>query len=123
MNLTTGKEGEKIAEKHLREKGYKILTKNFRTNLGEIDIICLDRETIIFVEVKTNTSKDFGAPESRVDSRKQRQIIKGALSFLKQRGKLNSDCRFDVVSILLMKNAKPEIEHIENAFQADGYLL
>jgi putative endonuclease len=86
-------------------------------------MICLDRETIIFVEVKTNTSKDFGVPESRVDSRKQRQIIKGALSFLKQRGKLNSDCRFDVVSILLMKNAKPEIEHIENAFQADGYLL
>lgn len=116
MSLEIGKTGERIAESYLRRKGYRILQKNFRTSLGEIDMICLEGATIIFVEVKTNSSTDFGVPEYRVDHRKQKKMAKVALGFLKQKGKTDSDCRFDVVGILLGKDSEPKIEHIENAF-------
>ena len=117
-NIAIGKEGEKIAENFLRKKGYKILLKNYRSPLGEIDLVCLHDGAYIFTEVKTSSSLNFGPPELRVDWRKQKQIIHTALAFLKQRGKLSCDCRFDVVSILLIKNEDPRIEHIENAFEA-----
>src|SRR5262245_46828495 len=111
MNLALGKEGEKIAEIYLRNKGFKVLERNYRTPLGEIDLICLDEHTITFVEVKTNSTTEYGTPELRVDHRKQKQMIKAALSFLKQKDHLNLDCRFDVVSILAPKGSKPDIQH------------
>jgi putative endonuclease len=116
MSLAVGKAGERIAENYLRKKGYRIFQKNFRTSLGEIDMICLEGETIVFVEVKTNSSTDFGVPECRVDHRKQKQMAKVALGFHKQKEKTHCDCRFDVISILLRKDSEPKIEHIENAF-------
>lgn len=118
-NATTGSAGEKIAEYFLRNKGYKVLVKNYRSTLGEIDLICLDKTTIVFLEVKSNTSLEYGPPELRVDQKKQKQILQTALGFLKQRGKFDTDCRFDVVSVLFMRGENPKIEHIENAFTAD----
>lgn len=118
QNLSLGHSGERIAEDFLRKKGYKVLLKNYRSPLGEIDLICLDHLTYVFIEVKTSSSLDFGIPALRVNAKKQRQVVQAALSFLKQRGKFHCDCRFDVVSILITKGQVPEIEHIENAFEA-----
>jgi len=121
MKIFTGKKGEDIAEHYLQKKGFKTLFRNFKTRLGEIDLISLDRETVVFVEVKTNTSTDFGMPEARVNGRKQRQIIKVAQEFLKIQGKSDADCRFDVVSVLLNGDQTPGIEHFENAFEVQDY--
>lgn len=115
-NIALGQLGEKIAETFLRKKGFKVLLKNYRSPLGEIDLVCLDDKAYVFIEVKTSSSLEFGPPLLRVNWKKQKQIIQTALAFLKQRGKLACDCRFDVVSILLEKDKDPEIEHIENAF-------
>ncbi|MBI1869824.1 MAG: YraN family protein [Chlamydiae bacterium] len=124
MNIEVGKEGEKAAEKFLRQKGYKILQRNYRSSLGEIDLVCLDRKKLTFVEVKTNAaSNDFGRPESRVDTRKQKQIIRTALGFIKESGAKDFDYRFDVVSVYLKDSSPQRIEHFENAFEADGYLF
>lgn len=116
MKLFTGKKGEDMAEQYLRKKGFKTLFRNFKTALGEIDLITLDHGTVVFVEVKTNSSTEFGLPEARVNYRKQRQIIKVAQEFLKMQGKPDTDCRFDVVSVILNPD-EPNIEHFENAFE------
>lgn len=123
MKPDTGKEGEKLAEQFLRKNGYKILRSNYRNALGEVDLIALDGKTIVFVEVKTNTSDEFGAPEDRVDQRKQKQIAKSALGFLKEIPARNLDYRFDVIGIQLYKDARPKIEHYKNAFEVDGFLF
>jgi putative endonuclease len=117
MKLFTGKKGEDIAECYLQKKGFKTLFRNFKTALGEIDLISLYQGTVVFVEVKTNSSTEFGTPEARVNYRKQRQIIKVAQEFLKMQGKTDTDCRFDVISVLLNADHAPSIEHFENAFE------
>ncbi|MBI1884164.1 MAG: YraN family protein [Chlamydiae bacterium] len=119
-NLTVGKEGETLAENYLKKKGYRILEKNYRSPVGEIDLVILHRGTIVFVEVKTNRHEDgFGLPQERVHARKQKQIVKAALSFIKEKGISKMDFRFDVIAIQWI-NQHPKIEHIENAFEANG---
>ena len=115
MRSDTGRLGEKKAEEFLRRKGYRILTKNYRTNLGELDLVCLDHETLVFVEVKTNHGDDYGAPEERVHLQKQKQIVKTANHYLKTRCVKNKDCRFDVVSVVIQDD-QTEINHIPDAF-------
>jgi putative endonuclease len=117
MKIFTGKKGEDIAERYLQKKGFKTLFRNFKTSLGEIDLISLYQGTVVFVEVKTSSSMEFGTPEARVNYRKQRQIIKVAQEFLKMQGKTDTDCRFDVISVLLNADTSPGIEHFENAFE------
>lgn len=110
-----GQKGEQQALKFLRRKKYKILTTNYRTKLGEIDIVAQDRNTLVFVEVKTRKDEFFSRPQEAVNWFKQQQIIKAALSYIKRYNLTNVDVRFDVVAILPDK-----IELIQNAFQSDG---
>jgi putative endonuclease len=112
-----GEEGEERAAGFLSRRGYKILERNYRTPVGEIDLIALHRGTVVFVEVKTRTNEAFGAPELAVTPQKQRRMIKAALSYIK-RGKLHQvPCRFDVVAI--SSATERELELIENAFEID----
>lgn len=110
-----GLSGEEWASDYLRGKGYEILERNFRTPLGEIDIIAKERNTIVFVEVKTRASETYGRAEEAVGFTKQHQIIRVAQIYLKANGKENADCRFDVVAIH-EKGSKVEAELIKNAF-------
>lgn len=110
-----------MAERYLRAKGYRLLERNFRAPVGEIDIIVLEGETIVFVEVKTNETQEFGAPQERVHRKKQRQIIKTAWVYLKQKQMTNADFRFDVVGIDLSNSSHEQIEHIENAFNGNEF--
>ena len=118
-----GKFGEDVASKYLKDKGYKIKERNYRTFLGEIDIICEYKGNIIFVEVKTRRSDKFGCPEEAVNFIKQRKIIKNALCYLSKYHLWEKNCCFDVIliSVSSHKDIK-KIKHISNAFSLDGKL-
>ena len=111
-----GTRGESLAAGYLKKNGYKILEQNYRTPLGEIDIIARDHRTIVFVEVKSRRSTRFGSPKWAVTPQKQRKISMAALYYLKSTGQTAARARFDVVSVL-SQHADPEIEIIKNAFQ------
>lgn len=110
-----GKTGEDLAAKHLILKGYKILSRNYRAERGEIDIVAQDRDTIVFVEVKTASTTKFGSPETWVDERKQIQISKVASAYLVEHRLEDQNCRFDVVAIL-QTDGRMSIEHFMDAF-------
>src|SRR6266850_6629251 len=80
QHLRRGVHGEKLASRFLRSRGCKILYRNFKGRSGgEIDIVCRDRDTLVFVEVKTRTHEDFGRPIEAVNQQKQKRISRGAL--------------------------------------------
>lgn len=111
---TYGTRGEIIASNYLINKGYTIVERNYKNKIGEIDIIAKQGNIIVFVEVKTRMSRGFGDPLEAVNYKKQQKIKNVATSYLMKVKKLNSLCRFDVISIL--GDADEEIVHIENAF-------
>jgi putative endonuclease len=117
-HLRRGSLGEKLAGRFLRKNGYKILYRNFRGQSGgEIDIVCRDDDTLVFVEVKTRTREDFGRPVEAVGSQKQKRISRGALAWLRLLDNPDILFRFDVVEIIIAEGAKPRFELIRNAFQ------
>jgi len=111
-----GRYGEELAAQYLTRHGYRIIQQNFRATCGEVDIVAQDKNTLVFVEVKTRTGTGFGSPSEAVTHRKRQQISKTALVYLSQQRLLNEPARFDVVAILLRKDAEPYIELIKNAF-------
>lgn len=114
--LLLGKEGERVAERYLQKKGYKLVERNYRCKAGELDLIVLDRGVVVFVEVKTRTGRGFGSPLEAVEFRKQRKMIQAAQFFLAERGLQQRDARFDVVGVS-WPGREPIVEHIENAFE------
>ena len=119
-NKILGDAGEKFAEKFLIERGYKIVTKNFRIRSAEIDIIAEHDKEIIFVEVKTRSNIRHGLPVEAVNLRKQKKIIEAAGVFLQDENFCDCACRFDVVEVYLRGELVEEINHIENAFEVVG---
>lgn len=111
-----GQKGEAVAGRYLKGKGYTIVKTNYRCLYGEIDLIVRDGDVLIFVEVKTRTSRNFGGPAAAVNYRKQIQISKVAHHYLVTHHNADIDARFDVVSVLSQKGKTTEIEHITNAF-------
>ncbi len=110
-----GKIGEDLAVAYLQDKGYQILERNWRSGHKEIDIIALnDDDVLIIVEVKTRKSDDFGEPDIAVGITKQRMLIWAADAYVRYKN-LDVDVRFDIISIVI-SDAEPEIEHIEDAF-------
>jgi putative endonuclease len=113
--LSLGRWGEEQAVAYLRRKGLKIVERNLRTPLGEIDIIARQGRTLIFVEVKTRRSLAYGTPQEAVGPVKQRQILRAAQWYLADIGASGAQVRFDVVAILA-RGEEPGIEHIADAF-------
>jgi putative endonuclease len=111
-----GKKGEGKALWFLKKKGYRIIEKNYVCKLGEMDIIAKEKDTLVFVEVKTRTTTEFGPPQLAVNSSKQRQLSKVALNYLKEKHLEDVKARFDVVAILLEQD-KEKIELIKDAFE------
>ncbi len=109
-----GHKGEDIAVDFLKQKGYKILMRNYMTPVGEADIVAKDKNIIVFVEVKVRSSDAFGQPFESVNYTKQEKLKKIALYYLKH-NKIELQVRFDVVSII-SKNGKNEINHLIEAF-------
>ncbi len=114
--LTLGRRGEDAAAHFLKRKGMKIIERNFRTPVGEIDLIVRHRKTLAFVEVKTRSGQLFGTPAEAVGQRKQQQIIRAANWFLNDRGDQGLQPRFDVVAVI-MDGENFNVEHIPAAFE------
>ncbi len=107
----------KTGRAFLRRKGYKILYRNFRARHGgEVDIVCRDRDTLVFVEVKTRTREDFGRPVEAVNAAKRKLIARGALAWLQLLENPDILVRFDVVEIVLAEDGQPRFELIRDAF-------
>ncbi len=106
-----GVSGERKAKEYLTKNKYKILCCNYKTPLGEIDIIAKQKDVIVFVEVKTRTNTNFGLPRESVTTYKQNKIKQVATQFLQKNNLINSKVRFDVIGILA-----DELTHIANAF-------
>ena len=113
--LDLGRCGEDAAEKFLRRQGLKILERNMRTPVGEIDIVAADRTFLVFVEVKTRSSQEYGNPAEAVSQRKQRQIIRAANWYLNEQAHKELQPRFDVVAVIVDGKAFC-VEHIPDAF-------
>ena len=117
-HLRRGELGEKLACRFLRRNGYKVLYRNFRGQRGgEIDIVCRDHDTLVFIEVKTRTREDFGRPIAAIDQQKRNRISRGALAWLRLLDNPDIFFRFDVVEVLINDKAKPRIELVRDAFQ------
>lgn len=117
-HIELGKLGEKWAAKYLRHQGYKILVRGFRSRSGEIDLVARDKDWIVFVEVKTRSSEEFGHPSEAIDKRKQRHVSKVALDYLRMLNNPPVRFRFDIVEILA-SDADEEPDDIrlyQNAF-------
>lgn len=117
-HLHRGAHGEKLAARFLRAHGYKILYRNFKDRHGgEIDIVCRDGDTLVFVEVKTRGGEAFGRPIEAVDRQKQLRISKGGLAWLRLLDNPDVTVRFDVVEVLWPDDGEPRCELVQNAFE------
>ena len=118
-NRAVGKQGEGIAARFLARKGYKIIGRNVKTFVGEIDIVARKKPFIVFVEVKTRKNESFGPPYLSITEKKKRKLVQCALCYLKMKNVLNMPWRIDVVSIELdgFSGFVKKIEHFENAIE------
>jgi putative endonuclease len=112
-----GQRGENVAARYLRNSGYTIIVRNFRCNLGEIDIVAKDGKTLVFVEVKTRAA-DEPTPEDQVNTVKRHQLTKAAKLYLTRYGIPQPPARFDVVAIVWPEGRDPQIRHTPHAFEA-----
>ncbi len=111
-----GKWGETIAEAFLRGKGLSLLAKNVRTRYGEIDLLMKDGVTIVFVEVKTRTSLDFGTPEESITRQKQFRMVQSAEAYMQEHPECGSYWRIDVLAVFGQSgDPDPEIVWFDNA--------
>jgi len=118
--LSLGQRGERAAAKYLKRQGFRIVAQGLRTRQGEMDLIAVDGETVVFIEVKTRTSHAAGHPAEAVDEHKQRRMTRFALGYLRRHGLLSYRSRFDVVAVTWPADGQPLIEHLRNAFSPPG---
>lgn len=111
-----GEGGERLAADFLKRDGIKILSRNYSCDFGEIDLIGLHRDTIIFFEVKTRRSDEAADPEQSIGAHKQRKLQLVAKHWLAQHKQPNAAYRFDAISVVWPEQGKPEIRHIVEAF-------
>lgn len=115
MTLLLGRKGEELAAKHLEKHGYKIIERNYRIRGGEIDLVALQGNTLVFIEVKTRTSHKFGLPEESITRHKLKFLERAALFYRASRKNLPLAERIDVVTVDFTDSNQPKINLIKNA--------
>lgn len=116
-----GSRSERAASRFLKKLGYRVLVRNYTCPLGELDLIALDGNCIVFVEVRSTETAEPSRPAASVDEAKQRRLTRLALHFLQKKKLLNHAARFDVLAVRWPANqVEPEIVHHRNAFEATG---
>ena len=119
-HIERGIEGEDIAVSALEKSRYKIVERNYRTRAGEIDIVAREGECLVFVEVRTRASIEYGWPQETVIARKQKKLCKAARWYLQKNRIEDVPCRFDVVAIVTNEALdEPQVEVIKNAFRPE----
>ena len=121
-DLATGRRGEDLAHRFLRRQGYTVVARNYRSGsgAGEIDIVAFDKEDLVFVEVKTRASEEFGSPDRAVGPEKREHLERVARYYARQAGIEWGRARFDIVNVLL--TASPRIELLRDAFRSSRTL-
>lgn len=117
-NKEFGNMGERLAEQYLLEKDFRVLSRNYRTKIGEIDLIVMKEKLLVFVEVKTRKTKNYGKGFEAVHVKKQQTLRRVADQFVaygKDFPKTDLSMRFDVIDVFV-QGKKHDINHIENAF-------
>lgn len=122
QNREKGQFGEDTAANFLEEeKGFDILARNFRSKIGEIDIVARDKNTLVFVEVKAKDGVSQGTPEEMVNTKKQKQLVRAALSYILEEELGDIDWRIDVVAIEFSPdNEVKRINYIKNAVMGEN---
>jgi len=117
--MESGKIGEQLACSALKKKGYKIIETNYRCRRGEIDIVAHQKNSLVFIEVRTKTGKAFGSPEESITAQKKQHLISTALDYLNSHRDLPENWRIDFVAVELdpLTNRATRIEIIENAVE------
>lgn len=113
-----GNEAEEMAVSFLKDKGYKILKRNYTSKTGEIDIIAQKGKALAFVEVKARASDAFGGAVMAVNKTKQQKITKTAINYIKENKPVFDSLMFDIIAV-----TDGKLEHIQNAFALQGYIL
>ena len=104
-----------MAAAYLQKKGYKIIEQNFRKNYGEVDIIAVYNDTLVFIEVKTRTSNQFGEPIESITYWKLKSLIKTAQFYKASHPRLPDSLRIDAISVKMLVSGEVEsVEHMEN---------
>ena len=118
MNLRQllGARGERRAARYLRRSGYRIVKRNYQCPVGEVDLVALDGDTLVFIEVKTRSGE--GEPAEPVRWAQRNHLERAAKYFLAQYHLQHKPCRFDVVTINWPAHGQPRIEHFPDAFPA-----
>jgi len=118
---TLGQRGEAAAARFLRRRGHKIVARGSRLRPGELDMVTLDGEVLVFTEVKTRRTAELGHPAEAVTRDKQRRLTRLAVTFMKRHGLMDRRARFDVVAVTWpQRKWFPKIEHFPDAFEAVG---
>ncbi len=116
MNQLLGEEGEEIASQYLKMLGYEIIKRNFRCRMGEIDIIAIDKDELVFIEVKTRGQQEYGTPGEAVNKQKKNHIYHVAQYYLMINHMEEVFCRIDVVEIYKKTNSF-QVNHLKNCVQ------
>ena len=127
----TGNFGEEAAARHLAAKGFRLLARNWRKGSYELDLVCAERDTLVFVEVKTRGQGSLESPEEALPPAKQRSLLRAAQEYLQETGAWDAPCRFDLVSVALegaggaghkaaAAGSVCQVEHIENVLEFDN---
>jgi putative endonuclease len=116
-----GTRAERAAARFLQQQGYRIVARNYTCSRGELDLVAVDKDCVVFVEVRSTGNEDESRPASSVDAIKQRRLTDLALHFLQKHRLLNHPARFDVLTVSWPADQRqPSITHHRNAFEAVG---
>lgn len=116
LHLRYGELGERAARKQLQRQGLKFLTANFRSPRGEIDLVCREKDCLVFVEVKTRSSEEWARPAAAVNAERRQRLTRAALDYLRLLKNPRVKVRFDIVEVLLEEGAVREVRHLPNSF-------
>lgn len=119
-HLLTGRRGEEAAERLLKGLGYRILERNLRTRHGELDLVCRQDDTLVFVEVKTRKAGSRAAPHQALTPAKRLRLARAAAEYLSSRDLWSSPCRFDLVEVVAPGTPGQAVRVIANAFDLSG---
>jgi putative endonuclease len=116
LHLRLGQLGESAARKHLKRNGLKFLTKNFRSDRGEVDLVFREADCLVFVEVKTRSSEEWTRPAAAVNKERRQRLTRAALDYLRLLKNPQIKVRFDIVEVLLANGSVREVRHLPNSF-------
>lgn len=115
-HISMGQAGERLARTYLQTKGFEVVSTNWRSRKGELDIVCASRELILFVEVKARAGTRYGLPGEALTEQKQKRLLKAASSYLSKNKLWGRPCRFDFIAVYFQENGC-HLEHMIDVLQ------